>query len=278
MGIINYNEKYGYVEKTRYYEHFPNTFRCLINGESGSGKTNILINIMNELMEKYKKNDVNFCITICSKTLDQSLYKGFIDETNKNYDGFGRVDTVEEIKKFDDKYYNSDKNIKKIIIIDDMIGKVDKEDKKALIHLFTASRPREICVFFLTQRYTHLDVVCRQQCNYIVSFRQGINDLRLIYQEKLNFLPSFELLQDMYMENSTINFFCLFCDLDRCVVKNCIEIFHHNMEIMYYNNPRDLVVKFRILEQEMYAGNDNDSIIDNIKLIISELYKMNIIF
>jgi len=272
----NYIERYAVETPYRYLHYLPNTFRCLINGQSGSGKTNLLLNILSQLFESYKNNKLKFKLEICSKTLNQPLYEGFIKETKSNYKEDCSIETSDRVSHFNEEFYkNLNKDIKHVIVIDDMVGQLNKDDRKALIHLFTASRPRGISLFFLTQRYTQLEIVCRQQINYLITFKQGFNDLRTIYSEHLNFMENFSILENKF--KTSINYYCLFCDLEKSVIKDCVDIFEGSKEINYYSNVNDLIEKMVIIDGEINAGNDNDDMINEIRSIINELVKMDII-
>ncbi|AJP61550.1 ATPase DNA packaging protein [Choristoneura biennis entomopoxvirus 'L' virophage] len=264
--MINYIKRYDSDNNDRLLNYIPNTVRCIINGESGCGKTNVLLNILSNIFESYSGL---FNLIICSKTLEQPLYQGYVNETKRNYKKCNIicVDKIENINISKTDY-------KTIIVIDDMLGNMDKEDKKILISLFTTSRPRNISLFFLTQRYTQLDVICRQQCNYLITFRQGVKDLKTIYDEKLNFI-TFDELNNMF--NNSINFYCIFCDVERNTIRDCIDIFKNDTGLKYYSNPDDLIEKWIILCQEKLSGNDNDDINDQIKNIARELEKLDII-
>lgn len=264
------------VENTQRYLHYlPNTFRCLINGSSGSGKTNVLLNILSQLFKAYDDNNIPFHFILCTKTLEQPLYEGFIKETRNNYKN-ATLNATRTISTFNECFFDElDKSKKLIIVIDDMVGQINKHDKNALIHLFTTSRPRNISLFFLTQRYTQLDIICRQQLNYLITFKQSLDDLKKIYNEHLSFLPSIKVLENKFRVN--INYFCLFCDLEKSTVRDCIDIFQGKKEFKYIANVNDMIEKLLIIDGELNAGNDSDDLMNEMKNLLVTLERMELI-
>lgn len=250
---LNLNKKFNIQEDPRLIWFLPNIFRCVVNGSSGCGKTNLILNIIYKILDK---ND-NISLTICTKTIHQDLYQKFIEDVKLKYKKVAITtnDSISNIKL---------KN-KEIIIIDDMLGVMNKEDKKALIHLFSASRPRKISVFFLTQRYTKIDISCRRNCNYLITFKPSLEEANTICSELIGSIMYPSELINRFENNAH---YSLFFDLEKMKCMNIYEVFQIS-NLVYYRSVDDLVDKLIILMGEKKAGNDNVN--NDIESIIKEL-------
>lgn len=262
--MLNYAEKYNKNNLERKISYLPETFRCIINGKSGSGKTNLLLNILSKIFENY--NYIN--VTICSRTIEQFLYQEFIKESKENFKNVV-IEETKELLYFNENYFEimEKYDSKKIIILDDIY-----ENYEILNHLFSSTRPRNISVFYLSQRYTQLDIRCRQQINYLITFKQSEKDLKFIYKENLANILEFNELCDLFKTNQ--NFFALFCDLEKNIIKTTNDIFCDENYI-FYDDLNDLIEQLKILVGEKNAG--NDSVDNKIKFILNELEKHNVI-
>lgn len=260
----NYAEKYNKNNLIRKISFLPEIFRCIINGKSGSGKTNLLLNILNKIFQNYDRVNV----TICSRTINQFLYQEFIKESKENFKNIV-IEETKDLLYFNENYFEimETNNSKKIIILDDI-----SENYEILNHLFSSTRPRNISVFYLSQRYTQLDIRCRQQINYLITFKQSEKDLKFIYKENLSNILEFNELCDLFKINQ--NFFALFCDLEKNIIKTTNDIFCDE-NYVFYNNLNDLINQLKILIGEKNAG--NDSVDNKIKFILNELEKNKII-
>lgn len=260
----DFSKKYNKQNLIRKISFLPEIFRCIINGKSGSGKTNLLLNILNKIFKNYD----SVIVTICSRTIDQFLYQEFIKETEENFKNV-IIEETKDLLYFNETYFEilEKYNKKKIIILDDITPNYE-----ILNHLFSSTRPRNISVFYLSQRYTQLDIRCRQQINYLITFKQSEKDLKFIYKENLSNILEFNELSNLFKTNQ--NFFALFCDLDKNIIKTSNDIFS-DTNYIFYNNLDDLIKQLKILIGEKNAG--NDSVDNKIKFILTELEKHKII-
>lgn len=266
LNDINLNKKYNIKEDDRFINFLPNVFRCVITGSSGCGKTNLVLNILLKMIEVKK----NLFFHFCTKTIDQELYKNFL----KDVKGKCEYDINDEIKKFNESFYKDlDKSKKHIIIIDDMLGMMDHDDKKSLIHLFSASRPRKISIFFLTQRYTKIEISCRRNCNYLICFKPSYEEATTICNELIGgIITPYMLLQSF--ENSP--YFCLFCDLEKQKILTIYEIFDLT-DHQVYESLSSMINRVEILLGEIDAGNDSEKIENEIEKIIKKLINLQIV-
>ena len=143
----NHNEKWPYIP--------DHPYRILIIGGSGSGKTNTLLNLINEQRDIDK-------IYLYAKDLSEPKYEYLI----KNRENAG-IKHLNDSKAFiecsntmDDVYENiSDDNlsrkIKVLIIFDDMIVDImsNKKFQAIIKELFIRCRKLNISLVFITQSY-----------------------------------------------------------------------------------------------------------------------------
>ena len=150
--IINENNK-EHNEKWPYVPDHP--YRILIIGGSGSGRTNALLNLINE------QNGIDK-IYLYAKNLNKTKYeyliknrenagikhlndsKAFIDCSNTMNDVYENIDL-----------YNPNRQRKVLIVFDDMIADImtNKKFQSIIKELFIRCRKLNISLVFITQFY-----------------------------------------------------------------------------------------------------------------------------
>lgn len=261
---LNLNKRYNIKESTRSLFFFPEVIRCIVNGSSGCGKTNLILNLM---LKMFEKSDSKIKLNICTKTIEQELYQSFIKDIETNYKQH-KIETSTSLLDFGDEYFQTiNKNYREVIIIDDMLGVMSKDEIKALIHLFSASRPRKISIFFLTQRYNKVEISCRRNCNYIITFKPSLEEAISICQELIG---SFIYPSELIARFKNNGHFSLFFDLEKTKMYSVYEIFNIS-NTNYYSSLDDLINKLIDLEGEEEAGNDSLIIKNEINNILQEL-------
>ena len=150
--IVNNNNE-GHNEKWPYIPDHP--YRILIIGGSGSGKTNALLNLINEQKDIDK-------IYLHAKDLSESKYEYLI----RNHENAG-IKYLNDSKVFiecsntmNDVYenidnYNLERKRKILIVFDDMIGDImtNKKFQSIIKELFIRCRKQNISLVFITQSY-----------------------------------------------------------------------------------------------------------------------------
>ena len=148
--IVNNNNK-GHNENWPYIPDYPDSI--LIIGGSGSGKTNTLLNLIDEQRDK---------IYLFTKDLSESKYEYLI----KNRENAGIKD-LNDSKAFidcsntmDDAYeniddYNLNRKRKILIVFDDMTADImtNKKFQSIIKELFIRCRKINISLAFITQSY-----------------------------------------------------------------------------------------------------------------------------
>ena len=159
------NENKEHNEKWPYLPDHP--YRVIIIGDSGSGKTNAWINLINE------QNDIDK-IYLYARDLSESKYEYLI---KKHEDAeIKHVNNPNSFIKYsntmDDVYenindYNPIKKIKKLIVSDDMIADIMSNKKFRVIikELFIRCRKLNISLVFITQSYFSVPKRCKIKFN-----------------------------------------------------------------------------------------------------------------
>lgn len=167
----------------RHSDLLPNNVRCIIAGPSGCGKTNVLMSLIESEHGLKFEN-----LYLYSKTLDQTKYQYLCEMLDSIKEigcyTFSASDTVIEPNQME-------KN--SLIVFDDVIN--DREINKTVVrNIFTLGRHRNLDVVYIVQSYTKLDKhLIRDNCNFIIFFRQDDLNLRHIYSD-------FGVIADMKFE------------------------------------------------------------------------------
>ena len=150
--ITNENNK----EHNKKWPNIPDhLYRIIITGGSGSGKTNALINLINE------QNDIDK-IYLYARDLNEPKYKILIKKRKDA--GIKHLNDpnafIECSNTMDDVYenindYNPIRKIKKLIAFDDMIADImtNKRFRAIIKELFIRCRKLHISLVFITQSY-----------------------------------------------------------------------------------------------------------------------------
>jgi hypothetical protein len=227
--VRNFYELIGshYTTPQRQYENYPQfqidiPCRILICGGTGSGKTNILMNIIFGMA----------CWTrfyLCAKNLSEDLYNFLITEiqkVEKKLKKQGEIlfvcSEISELpleNEFDKRYNN-------LVIIDDFINEPAKV-LKPLANLFTMGRKRNISCVFISQGYTETPIMIRKNCSQVILKEMKPNDLRNILRGFSTRYSSKELMAmfDLCHTNEVDQFFLV----DLAAKTEALK-FRHNWE------------------------------------------------
>jgi hypothetical protein len=183
----------------------PKSIRCCIIGESGCGKTNLLLNFLfghfkdEEFLDydnliivstsigdqgifDYVQNAINFGLT--KKEINSAIESNSNVSTFKNTKNREKfceitlIDNVNDIPQLNE----FDKNLKTIVVFDDCI---DEKNQDNIAKFWSKGRHKNLDVFYLTQNYTKLSKnTIRQNTNFYILFEQSDLDLSKIFKDQ----------------------------------------------------------------------------------------------
>lgn len=169
ISVRNFDESTSSVKLKKHSELLPNSIRSIIAGPSNSGKTNLLISLIES------ENGLKFeNIYIYSKTLEQDKYQ-YLKNLLKPIKeiGFYTYSASDQVIAPNAAKKNS------IIIFDDVIAEKNQENIK---NLYCLGRHRNIYCFYLSQTYARISKhLIRDNCNLLIIFRQDDMNLKHIY-------------------------------------------------------------------------------------------------
>ena len=187
--MINFDE-YTNENKTEHNSKSPyiadHPYRILIVGGSGSGKTNALLNLMNNHPDIDK-------IYMDAKDPYEAKYQYLINKREKV--GLSHYDDPKAFMKYSNNMqdvckniedYNPRKNRKVLIVFDDMIADIinDKKLNPIVMELFIRGRKVTISIVFITQSYFKVPKDVRLNSTYFFIMR--IPNKRELQQIALN--------------------------------------------------------------------------------------------
>ena len=158
MEIPNYDRHDKNTNFKRLYGYMPSdTFRMLICGNSGSGKTNLLYHMLMKPLLYYDR------IHLYAKNLEQQKYKDMIQTLTDISNSVGYnvlvcsnddIIPVEELK---------DDDAQKIVIFDNFIC---EKNQKPLIDYFIRGRHKNCSVIYLSQSFYKTPKDIRLNCSH----------------------------------------------------------------------------------------------------------------
>ena len=161
-------------EQVKHHPALPNSIRMILIGPSGSGKTQLLLN----LIMRWLKWDKMYLVA--PSVDDQRCYE-VLKEFNENARLLSGDDIIDFITDIDEAPSVDDLDgfINNLVVYDDVM--LDKQTNPARI--FSRGRHKNTDVIYVTQRYTQIPKVIRDNCNILAVFN-GIDThtLRNIHQ------------------------------------------------------------------------------------------------
>ena len=163
MEIPNYdstdNKNNNYKQLYQYMPH--DTFRMLICGTSGSGKTNLLYHILMKPLVYYDQ------IHLYGKNLEQEKYQNMMNQINEVSKAVGYdvlVCSNDDIIPIENLMENE---TQKVIIFDDFIC---EKYQKPLTDYFIRGRHKNCSVIYLSQLFYKTPKDIRLNCSQLLSF------------------------------------------------------------------------------------------------------------
>ena len=159
MEIPNYDTNTKNKKFKQCYSFMPNdTFRMLICGNSGSGKTNLLYHMLIEPLIYYDK------IYLYAKNLEQEKYQNLMNEMNEASNGGVGYKIMEvsndEILPITHIPYEDNQ---KIIIFDDYVC---EKNQREIFYYFIQGRHKNCSVIYLSQSFYKTPRDIRLNCSH----------------------------------------------------------------------------------------------------------------
>lgn len=194
-------------------------FRAVVVAPSGSGKTNLVVNLI-ALFSKGKGTYVS--ITILTKNKDEPLYK-FLELKSPSIIIKEGIHNLPELDKYD-------KSANHLVILDDLVL---AKDQSGICEYYIRCRKKNVSVMYLSQSFYKIPKLIRSNSNYLFILKiGGKRDLNLILSEMSLSTPK-ETLLKMYDYATKDKFNFLLVDVDESEENR----FRHNfLEIL---NPAD---------------------------------------
>lgn len=200
-------------------------FRMLIAAPSGSGKTNMLCNLIH-LMDKTFHE-----IIICVKSGDEPLYEMLCDRLKGSVILFedGEVPPLSDYSSIDEKTNKIKRkdNKQRLIIFDDLI--LDKKANSLAKEYYIKGRKVSFSMVYIGQSYFQIPKMIRDNCQYFILGRNLLKkDLRMI----LNVFPTEMKLDDfiqMYNDLTSESMSCILLDIDNRTVRRNIDLNNNDL-------------------------------------------------
>ena len=152
----------------------PNTSTIII-GSSGSGKTNLLTNILSRPEFLGGQFEQIYCISLTGDTDDVMKHLN-IPKENLFTDikkGIKHMEKIFKIQKTLIKHLDEDKAPLICLIYDDCISERDLLKSKFFLQSFVMSRHYNCSTFILSQNFKSVPVAARNQCQNIIWFQNN---------------------------------------------------------------------------------------------------------
>lgn len=188
MEIIDYSKKFNAGQNPHCKKHadiFPKTIFCIIAGSTGSGKTNLMVNLL--LRENMIKYDDVF---VYSSTLYQPAYlylKSCFESFEKKIQNITRKPVnIAHFHEKDDQIIDPSKlpkELNHVMIFDDVM----LEDQTAIKKYFCSGRHNNVNVFYLVQSLHKIAKHCiRDNANTFILFRQDDKTLKYFHETHIS--------------------------------------------------------------------------------------------
>ena len=173
MNVIDFSATKA-REPVKHVAALPNSIRMIIIGPSGSGKTQLLLNLIMRWM-KWNK-----LYLVAPSVDDQRCYE-VLKDFNENASEIAGESIIEFITDINEapSIDDIDGSVNNLVVYDDVM----LDNQKNPARIFSRGRHKNTDVIYVTQRYTQIPKVIRDNCNILAVFN-GVDThtLRNIWQ------------------------------------------------------------------------------------------------
>ena len=177
-------------------------YRLIIVGSSGSGKSNLLLNII-----RFQSN-IFENIVLITKNSDEPLYNYMKSKISP--DQFQIIENMEQLES-PEAYQPTEKKGQVLVIFDDCC--LDKDQSK-IAQFYIRARKLNISCIYLTQSYTKCDITVRRNSNYLILKKIPNNKDIVHILNDFSFNVDKKLLLKMYKDSTKDLLDFLMIDID----------------------------------------------------------------
>jgi len=164
------------IEPVEFVPQHP--FRAYICAPSGSGKTNLLMNMLFKMYKKYFHKiyifSANYYDDDSYRNLDNIIPE---DQVVTDNDEIGPK--LEEI--FEEQSEKKNLNRRVLIILDDFM--LESRNSKPFKKILTKGRAKNISIIIINQNYKGSDPIVRTNCTHLIFFKNNDEEIRKIHGE-----------------------------------------------------------------------------------------------
>ena len=135
--------------------HIKLPFRMIIAGNSGSGKTQTLLNLLYNMPDTFEK------IFIVTKNKDEPLYNYLEDKLGK--DGLTIKEGITELPDVD----SLDKEQNNLIVLDDLVNEPTKQ-QRPVCDYFIRARKKNCSIIYISQSFYAVPKLIRDNISYLI--------------------------------------------------------------------------------------------------------------
>jgi len=135
--------------------HIKLPFRMIIAGNSGSGKTQTLLNLLYNIPNTFEK------IFIVTKNKDEPLYNFLEDKLGE--DGLSIKEGISELPDVD----SLDKTQNNLIVLDDLVNEPSKQ-QRPICDYFIRARKKNCSIIYISQSFYAVPKLIRDNISYLI--------------------------------------------------------------------------------------------------------------
>jgi hypothetical protein len=135
--------------------HIKLPFRMIIAGNSGSGKTQTLLNLLYNMPNTFEK------IFIVTKNKDEPLYNFLEDKLGE--DGLSIKEGISELPDVD----SLDKTQNNLIVLDDLVNEPSKQ-QRPICDYFIRARKKNCSIIYISQSFYAVPKLIRDNISYLI--------------------------------------------------------------------------------------------------------------
>lgn len=233
--IEKFIPKKPYINKSKLAPQWP--FRLLVVGASSKGKTNVIVNMIINMLHVDK-------LYLYFKDPTEDKYKfliSYFETIQEQYDK--ENDSDEKIIEWSNdpkdviSFEDLDERKQNLIIVDDFV--VDRHQEN-LERLFILGRKRNASLIYQTQSLKNTPLTIRQNCDYIILFKANKGDLTTLVKTYANDIDN-EEFKALYREAISEPFGWLLIDTRTTQLPLKYRL---KFDGLYYPKPQDKLQEF----------------------------------